>query len=161
MSAGQGVGRSSGGYFGTWMKVTAVTVVFAVLAMVVGQVIWPPAEGGTEPTPGQVASFVVVAALTAVTFGLGMSFLIFGFTAVREVAGDSKYRAWAMYLSIGWLLVSWWPHGSLHAFIGDNIQQLLYIEFGFHVTSYFAGIVLAAGFLALIRERRREAASAR
>jgi len=143
------------------MKVTVVTISFAVLAMVLGQVIWPPAEGGPEPTSGQVASFIIIAVLTAITFGLGMSFLIFGLSVVREVAGTSKYRAWAMYLSIGWLLVSWWPHGSLHASIGDNIQQLLYIEFGFHATSYFAGIVLAALFLALIRERRREVASVR
>lgn len=161
MSAGQGVGQSSGGFFKPWMKVTVVTIIFAVLAMGLGQVIWPPAEGGPEPTSAQLLSFIIIAAITALTFGLGVSFLIFGLPVVREVAGDSKTRAWAMYLSIGWLLVSWWPHGSLHASIGDNIQQLLYIEYGFHVTSYLAGLVLAYCFLSVIRERGTQTASVR
>ena len=136
-----------------WMKVAVVTIIFAVLAMALGQVIWPPAEGGPEPTSAQVVHFIVLAALTSLTFGLGISFLFFGLPVIREISADSKLRAWAMYLSIGWLLVSWWPHGNLHGHIGDNIQHLLYIEYGFHVTSYLASLVLAYCFLSLMRER--------
>ena len=105
------------------------------------------------------ASFIILAVLTALTFGLGISFLLFGFPLVREVVGGSKLRVWAAYLSIGWLLVSWWPHGSLHAHVGENIQQLLYIEYGFHVPSYLAGLVLAYCFVSVARERSDEAAS--
>lgn len=72
MSAGQGVGQSSGGFFKPWMKVAVVTIIFAFLVMGLGNVIWPPAEGGLEPTGGQVASFIILAVLTSVTFGLGV-----------------------------------------------------------------------------------------
>jgi hypothetical protein len=34
----------------TWMKVLAVTVLVAAPAMMLGPVIWPPAEIGPEPT---------------------------------------------------------------------------------------------------------------
>ena len=162
MSTDQRIGQSAGegrGFFKPWMKVALVTIIFAVPAMALGNVIWPPAEGGPEPTSGQVASFIILAVLTALTFGLGISFLLFGFPLVRKVVGGSKLRVWAAYLSIGWLLVSWWPHGSLHAHVGENIQQLLYIEYGFHVPSYLAGLVLAYCFVAVARERSDEAAS--
>jgi len=154
MSAGQQIGQPAreGGFFKLWMKVAIVALVFAAAAMILGPVIWPPAEGGPEPTSMQLASFIILAAITSLTFGLGVSFLVFGLPLVRHFAG-SKPMAWAMYLSIGWLLVSWWPHASLHGHIHDNVQQLLSVEYGFHVPSYVAGIVLAYCFLSLSRER--------
>jgi hypothetical protein len=63
--------------------------------------------------------------------------------------------AWAMYLSIGWLLVSWWPYAHLHQVVGENLQALLYIEYGFHVTAIIAGLVLAYGFLLLLRQQSK------
>jgi hypothetical protein len=50
-----------------------------------------------------------------------------------------------LYLGIGWLMVSWWPH--------DNLQGLLFIEYGFHFTLMIAALVLAYCFLSLIRQR--------
>ena len=60
-------------------------------------------------------------------------------------------RAWAMYLSVGWFLVSWWPHYNLHLHTGLDLQSLLYIEYGFHVTLIFAAFVLAYSLLTLLR----------
>jgi hypothetical protein len=36
---------------------------------------------------------------------------------------------------------------------GVNFQGLLYIEYGFHVTAIIAGLVLAYGFLSLLRQQ--------
>ena len=55
-----------------------------------------------------------------------------------------------MYLCIGWLLVSWWPHDNLHIHTG-SLQGLLYIEYGFHMTLILSGLVLAYSFLSLMR----------
>ncbi len=48
-----------------------------------------------------------------------------------------------MYLSIGWLLISWWPHGHQHQHNGDDMQGLLYKEYGFHATLMLAGLIVA------------------
>jgi hypothetical protein len=56
-----------------------------------------------------------------------------------------------MYLSVGWFLVSWWPHDNLHLHNGFDLQGLLYIEYGFHVTLIFAAFVLAYSLLTLLR----------
>jgi len=143
------------------MKVLGVTVVVAIPAMILGPIVWPPAEGGPEPTAGQLPFFIFLAAMESILLGLGVSFLIFGLPLVRRFAVGSALRAWAMYLAIGWLLVSWWPHDNLHIHVGDDMQGLLYIEYGFHVTLMICGLIVAYGFLAFLREDLGKAASVR
>jgi hypothetical protein len=135
-----------------WVKVLLVTVLIAAPAMVLGPVLWPPAAGGPEPTGGQLPFFIFLALMESVLLGLGISFLLFGLPTVRRVSADSKARALAMYLSIGWLMVSWWPHDNLHISNGNNLRGLLFIEYGFHFTLMIAALVLAYCFLSLIRQ---------
>jgi len=133
-----------------WVKVALVTALFAVPAMALGKVIWPPAAGGPEPSAGQFPFFILLAVFEALTFGLGVSFLLFGFAPLRRAVGTT-WRVWAIYLSVGWFLVSWWPHDNLHIHNGNDLQGLLYIEYGFHVTLMLAGIVLAYSLLTMLR----------
>lgn len=136
----------------TWMKVLGVTLLFAVPAFALGPVLFPPAHGSPEPTVGQLPFFIFLAAITSVTSGLGIAFLIFAMPLIRRFAAGSKFRARGVYLSIGWLLTSWWLHDNLHIHNGSNMQGLLYIEYGFHVTLMIAGLVLVYSFLSLIQE---------
>ncbi len=133
----------------------AVTLVAAITAMVVGPILWPTSDPPlfSDPTAAQLPFFVVLQVVTCLTFGLGVSLLLFGWPVVRRVSADRKLRAWSMYLSIGWLLVSWWHHGHLHQHNGHDVQGLLYIEYGFHVAPMLAALVVAYCFLSLMRER--------
>jgi hypothetical protein len=126
-----------------WMKVLAVTVLVAAPAMMLGPVIWPPAEVGPEPTAGQFPFFLFLAAFEALTFGLGVSFLLFGFAPLKWALGGSSWRTWVAYLAVGWFLVSWWPHDNMHIHTGTDMQGLLYIEYGFHVTLMASAVILA------------------
>jgi hypothetical protein len=138
-----------------WIKALILTLPVALPATALGPVIWPPVAMGMGPTPNQLPFFVFESFFEALALGLGVSFLVFGLPIVRGVAPNLKRRAWLMYLSIGWGLVSWWPHGNLHMSNGDDMQRLLYIEYGFHVTLIIVGCVLAYCFLSLMRESRR------
>ena len=127
-----------------WMKVTIVTLVVAVPAFVLGPVLFPPADVGSEPSAAQIPFFMFLGAADAILLGLGVSFLVFGLPVLRKVSPDSRLRAWAMYLAIGYLMVSWWPHLNLHISTPiDNWQMLLYIDFLFHLPLEIAGVVLA------------------
>ena len=78
---------------------------------------------------------------------------MFGLPVMRRVSPDSKVRAWTMYLSIGYLMVSWWPHLNLHTHNGMNLQGLLYIDYFFHLPLEVAGVALAVCFISLMRKR--------
>jgi hypothetical protein len=139
----------------TWVKVALVTLILGVGAMALGPILWPILEGGPQPTGVQLFFFILLEAIQSLAFGLGVAFLLFGLPAVRRVSPNSSLMAWAMYLSIGWLLASWWPHGHLHQVVGENLQGLLYIEYGFHVTLIIGAVVLAYGFLSPSREQSK------
>src|SRR3712207_4895260 len=135
----------------TWIKVALVSALFAVPAMVLGQLIWPPDPTNPTPSSGQLPFFILLSVFEAAAFGLGISFLLFGFRPLLRLARGSRLRAWAMYLSIGWFLVSWWPHDNLHLHNGFDLQGLLYIEYGFHVTLIIAAAVLAFSLLTMLK----------
>jgi hypothetical protein len=141
----------------TWIKVSLVTAVVGVPAFILGPALFPPAAGGPSPTAGQLPYFLFLAVGDALLLGLGVSFLLFGFPVMRKVSPDSKLRAWTMYLSIGYLMVSWWPHLNLHAHNGLNLQGLLYIDYFFHLPLEIAGVALALCFISLMRSRTDEA----
>ena len=138
----------------TWIKVLGVTLIVAAPAFVLGPVLFVSPEGSPEPTAGQMPYFLLLALWDAMLLGLGVAFLLFGWPVIRRVSPDSRTRAYAMYLSIGWLMVSWWPHLNLHRHNeADNLQGLLYIDYGFHVPLMIAAIVLAYSFISIARGR--------
>jgi hypothetical protein len=105
-----------------------------------------------EPSAAQMPYFMFEAFVEALALGLGVSFLAFGLPVVCRVEPAFRLRVWLIYLSTGWALVSWWAHGGLHMSNGDNMQRLLYIEYGFHVTLIISAAVAAYCFVSLIRE---------
>ena len=99
----------------TRTKTAIITLPVAVAAFLLGPVLFPPADVGAVPTSTQLPFFVFLGVTDAVLLGLGVSFLVFGYPLLKRVSPDSRVRAWAMYLSIGYLMVSWWPHLNMHA----------------------------------------------
>ena len=142
---------SSSSQRASWIKVLVITLLVTIPAFLLGHVIWHPM--GMAPSPGQLPFFMGVSFVEALALGLGVSFLVFGLPLVRSVPSDLKTRAWLMYLGLGWALVSWWPHGNLHMSNGDNMQRLLYIEYGFHVTLIISAAIVVYCFLSLLRDR--------
>jgi hypothetical protein len=88
----------------------------------------------------------------ALAFGLGISFLVFGYPTVRAISRVSIGLTRAAHFAIAWLLLNWWVHDSLHIHVGMQLNGLLVIEYGFHVTLMIAGVILATFFLALVRQ---------
>ena len=127
----------------TRTKAALITVPVAIAAFLLSPVLFPPAEVGAGPTSAQIPFLVLLGVGDAVLLGLGVSFLVFGYPLLRKVSPDSRARAWAMYISIGYLMVSWWPHLGMHASNGMDIGGLLVIDFVFHLPLEIAGAVLA------------------
>lgn len=114
---------------------------------------WAPAPDVPQPSAAQLPLFIILNIAEALTFGLGISFLIFGFPLVRAISPASAGLTRATHISTAWLLFNWWPHGSLHIHVGFELNGLLAIEYGFHVTLMIAGAIVAAFLLTLLRQR--------
>lgn len=124
-------------------KVILLTLIIAIPAFLLGRVIWPDPAGAMPPTAGQLPFFMVLSVFDALTFGLGISFIVFGWPWAKK----SK----AEFIALAWLIVSWWPHDNWHRYNGMNLQGLLYIEYAFHVTLMIAALVVIWAWITRLR----------
>jgi hypothetical protein len=137
-------------------KVWIVTLLLGILAFLtepnspLGR-FWAPHPTVPQAVGAQIPLFMLLGAAEALAFGLGVSFLLFGYSTLKANASVSAPLARAAHLSIAWLLINWWAHDSLHLHNGLNLNGLLAIEYGFHVTLIIAGVILARFFIAAIR----------
>ncbi len=119
-----------------------VTVVSAVVTFLLSPVIWPNyPDMMIVPGAAQLPYLMAVAAIESIAFGVGVAFLL---SLWGSMHGRGTWD-WLTYLSVVWLLVSWWPHDNLHRtmMMGDY-WQLVRIEWGFHVTLIAAGVIVAS-----------------
>jgi hypothetical protein len=138
-----------------WLKVLLVTLLVAVPALPLGQMLWPtPADvtTGTGGMPAYVPFLILISVFEALSLGLGVAFLAFGLPLVRRIGVWSPALTWATFLSITWFLVSWWPHDGFHRSLGVNMWGLVAIEYAFHVTLIGAGVILALAFARLLQQ---------
>jgi hypothetical protein len=94
---------------------------------------------------------MILGAAEAVAFGVGVSFLLFGYSTLKAVIPVSATMTRAAHLSIAWLLINWWAHDSLHHHNGMNLNALLGIEYAFHVTLIVAGVILVRFFMLVVQ----------
>ncbi len=112
---------------------------------------WAPDPSVPQAVGVQVPLFMLLGVFEALAFGLGVAFLLFGYSPLKATFPVSAPLARAAHLSIAWLLLNWWAHDSLHLHNGMNLNGLLGIEYVFHVTLIVAGAVLARFFVTLVR----------
>ncbi len=139
-----------------WKPAAALAVVLGTLAFLSGPTaplgfFWRPNPALPTPSASPVPFFMLLALAEAMSFGVGIAFLFFGYPMVRAVypAGSTLTRL--AHFSIAWLLFNWWPHDSLHLHVGYNLGGLLVVEYAFHITLMIAGVILAYFFLMLVR----------
>ena len=142
----------------TWIKWLVVTLLLAVIAFLASPNgplggFWRPSADFPQPTDAQLPLFILLNVAEVLAFGFGISFLIFGYPLMQTILPASKRLTLWTYLSIAWLLISWWPHDSLHVANGLNMNGLQVIEYVFHVTLMVVGAILVYYFLALVRQR--------
>ncbi len=74
----------------SWVKVLVVTVLVAILAFILGPIIWSPAEGSPSPTAAQIPFLLFLSLVLATVLGLGVSFLAFGLPVMRRISPSRR-----------------------------------------------------------------------
>ena len=152
--AGESIGRTR---MKTRTKVFIVTLVVGIPAFMLepnGPLggFWVPAAEVDEPSGVQLPLFMLLGVLDAVMFGLGASFVVFGYSLLRSVGTVSMGWTVAAYASISWILLNWWAHDGLHVHNGLDLNGLLRIDYGFHTTLMAAGLIVALYFTKVLRQ---------
>jgi hypothetical protein len=104
----------------------------------------------SQPSAGLLPFYIVVGLVESFAFGLGVAFLIFGGRMFNSL-GQGSGLTLLTYLSIGWLLINWWPHDNLHRVVRFDFGRLIWIEYGFHVTLIAASACVAYFFVRTLR----------
>ena len=131
----------------TSYKIAIVAIPLAIATFVLGRIIWPEMPGMPGPSSSLVPHFMLIGALESISFGIGIAFLLFGWRYARSAKTKFGNMAIATFLSIAWMLISWWPHDNMHRVNGmDNFSGLLRIEYIFHLTLVLAGFIVACFF---------------
>ena len=133
-----------------WVKFLLITLVLGIPALILGPIIWTPSPDA-KPTTQQLPFFIFLSFVEALLFGFGIAFIIYGWQWVKKVSSQSRNMTITAFISLAWLLVSWWPHDSLHIHNAMNMQGLLYIDYGFHLTLIIASLILVYYFFAVVK----------
>ncbi len=125
-----------------WIKFLIITLILGVPALILGPIIWTPSPD-VYVTAFQFPFFAFIALVEALLFGFGIAFLIYVLPIVKK---KDKLTLWA-FISLTWLLVSWWPHDNLHIHNGLNPAGLLIIDLVFHLSIILASLILTFYFI--------------
>lgn len=136
-----------------WLKWSVVIVGVAAVAVPLSFILWRTPAGAATPPAGLLpAALAIAVVIPALSFGLGVAFVLFGRTLVRAAQPSGLSRA--AFVSTAWLLTNWWPHSNFHR-VSNGWTNLLVVDYFFHTTVIVASCVIAAFFLSVMHERRR------
>lgn len=132
------------------LRTIFLTLFVAIPTIILVPLILPPSKSLPFPEKGQLPFFVALTVFEALLFGLGISFIVFGRKHVLNLHA-SKRLSVATFVSISWLLTSWWIHDSLHLFNGVNLWGHLIIDYSFHIPTIIASLVIAYAYIDKLR----------
>jgi hypothetical protein len=137
------------------LKWVAVTIGVAAVAISLSFVLWRTPPGVATPPPNLLPFFLPIGVvIPALAFGFGVAFLLFGWRLLRVSGAPDLSRA--AYISIGWLLINWWPHSNFHR-VANGWMNIVVVDYVFHTTVIIATCVVAAFFLRAVRVREAAA----
>ena len=134
------------------LRWAAITVGVAVAAVPLSFLLWRTPAGAATPPPSMLPFFLPIAVvIPALSFGLGVAFLVLGRRLLRTSRPSALSRA--SFVSVGWLLTNWWPHSNFHR-VSNGWANLVIVDYFFHTTVIIAACVVAAFFVSTMRERQ-------
>ncbi len=95
---------------------------------------WPPAPGSPSPTGILLTFFVILNIFEAVSLAVSLVMLLTAWPQ-KALKPLSLPETRLGFLSLVWILGNWWAHDALHVHLGENLPQLIKVEYGFHVTT--------------------------
>ena len=130
-----------------------IALIFAVPIFILSPANWPPTSAVSAAISGNIL-FIVLAALEALSFGVGVAFLCAVLPRIRKLPAKVRNLRTLQTISCAWLMLQWWPHDTLHIQL-SGLENLIKIEYAFHATTIIAGFIVAHAFYTMLKEPRQ------
>jgi len=137
-----------------WLIVTLVLGIVTFLASPNAPLggFWGVQGERAMPSGPQRLLFILLSVIQSLSFGLGIAFLLFGFSQASARTTANPGLARVTQLAIAWSLISWWPHSSFHQTLSaENISGLLAVEYAFHATLILPGLIVMYFFVKILQ----------
>ena len=131
-----------------------ITLIIGIIAFMLGPVLWSNAPDMVLPNSQQLPFLIFLSVIESLLFGYAIAFIIFYAPLLNKVKQRTRNRNILAFISLVWLLISWWPHDNLHRHIGMDWNGLIFLEYGFHLTLIIASLILAYHFIMTLKESR-------
>jgi hypothetical protein len=136
-----------------WIRWVSVTIGVAAAAVPLSFLLWRTPPGVATPPPSVLPVLIPIAVvIPALSFGLGVAFILFGGQLIR--ANRPSVLSRASFVSLGWLLTNWWPHSNFHR-VSNGWANLVGVDYFFHTTVIAATCIVAVFFVTGIREQQK------
>ncbi len=133
--------------------VIIMTLIVAIPAFLLGGVLWPSPIGGPTPTSTQLPLLILLSVCDSFLFGFGIALVVVVWPKLRRLPPEKRNEANLVFFSLIWSLISWWPHANLHRSVGLNLQSIIYVDYGFHLTLMLASLIVMRFFIKYLREK--------
>ncbi len=137
------------------LKNILIVLVPALITFPLSRIIWKDPLGAMPPTAHQLSFFILLGIGESLVFGAGVLFLLKGYKWLSGSGASRNLVVWT-YVAIAWSLLSWWPHDNIHRANGMDMQGLLYIEYGFHLTLMVAAVIIAYFFMETLKNKQQQ-----
>lgn len=131
-----------------WWRMSLLTLVVGAVAFLAGPKLWPMAPSVPEPPSALLPFYIVLSALESLAFGFAVAFAAFGWPAIRRLP-LSPWVNKSLFVTLCWFMGNWWMHDNLHMHIALDMNRLLYIEYGFHISMLACALILTVGLVRL------------
>ena len=125
------------------IKVLIITFILGAFAFYAGQALWPKSPDFL-PNATQLFLLNVIYFIEALLFGFGIALFYFGLAPIKETSKNMRRKTMLAFISLCWLLVSWYPHDIAHAYNGFSMKGLVIIEYAFHLTLIVATLLIVS-----------------
>jgi len=132
-----------------WWSMSLLTLIIGAAAFLAGPKLWPMSPSVPQPPANLLPFYIALAAIEALAFGFAVAFALFGWSAVRQLPLGAPWLNKLLFVSLCWFTGNWWMHDNLHMHVALDMNRLLYIEYGFHLSMLACVLILAVGFLRL------------
>ena len=91
--------------------------------------------------------------IEALLFGFGIALFYYGWPLIKR-SNNNRPKSMLAFVSLCWLLVSWYPHDLAHVHNGFSMKGLVVIEYSFHLTVIIATLLILNYIYAAANSRK-------